>query len=949
MEDTKQGNAQMDFINVIAVVSVAILGIVMLFQGSESAGSVLTIVYGISFVCAVQIFLKEQLYKKAVFACLGIFCIWMWVSAFIAGQPLNDLFFNELACQWYVCFLGFVIGYITRSPWGKRVISLAVYLYTLVSAGIYGMIALIATGSLITGTARLPQVGAYFQNGRLTAYGNANILGQFVTVSFFTSLWICLERNEGRRRKIYRVTGLASSLICIFVLGLTRSRSAFVAVIAGLVIGLLYLLREKLPYGISLAKRLSVYAAASILLTVFMFFLFAGSKAGYDIFVNAGKELAGVESEETHISELEAYPLTYSLNNLTDRTYIWPATMMEIAESNGNLWLGCTAPLYNAREIGYVYPERPDLGAAHPHNGYLDTLRIFGIPGAGLLTCFLLFGGQAVVACFRRKKSTNIADIMIVCSGAVHGITTLSPFPGREMLVPVCLFFFLCLGGIVSDFHEICAEDTDAGKLPIKEWKSLAATGLVFAAYLMGLCYVIAANWDACYVDVWQESFCLAETDTATNTQPSGCLTPEYWLSLKQEDPSVKYMNMHTIKNRNRQNRKMISTRRKAFALQDLGEQFNGKLMVKLIKDTCWRPEDYSRYTRSGQPVTRGYFRRREKNANLDSIGEVENISFGYSLENTVLCKYPTKDKVYEIGGNPYCDEMLQAELDVYMPVAVLHESTDGKWYYVLTYGYGGWVEKSRIVLCDSREQWLSFQAPEQFLVVTGNELRVGTDTYTRHDMIRLPMGTKLALVSEDELPESVNGRDTEGNYVVGVPAAGSDGSWQEGYLLIPKTADVSEGYLTFNTDNILKQSMKFYGQIYGWAGDYDSVDCSAMTRRIYACFGASLPRSAKAQSDMNGYYRNNVSYKGEQGKIKTLEKTPAGALLYFPGHVMLYLGTVDGHPYCISAVGSVAELNEHGQYQKKYVNSVIISDLTDTYRMDGRTWLESLEIIVTP
>ena len=121
------------------------------------------------------------------------------------------------------------------------------------------------------------------------------------------------------------------------------------------------------------------------------------------------------------------------------------------------------------------------------------------------------------------------------------------------------------------------------------------------------------------------------------------------------------------------------------------------------------------------------------------------------------------------------------------------------------------------------------------------------------------------------------------------------------------------------------------------------------MTRRIYACFGASLPRSAKAQSDMNGYYRNNVSYKGEQGKIKTLEKTPAGALLYFPGHVMLYLGTVDGHPYCISAVGSVAELNEHGQYQKKYVNSVIISDLTDTYRMDGRTWLESLEIIVTP
>ena len=78
------------------------------------------------------------------------------------------------------------------------------------------------------------------------------------------------------------------------------------------------------------------------------------------------------------------------------------------------------------------------------------------------------------------------------------------------------------------------------------------------------------------------------------------------------------------------------------------------------------------------------------------------------------------------------------------------------------------------------------------------------------------------------------------------------------------------------------------------------------------------------------------------------LEDAKIGTLLYFPGHVMMYLGTEEGKPYCISSVGNFAT-SDMTVGETKEVNTVILTDMLDTKRADGKTWIDSVSRIVVP
>ena len=81
---------------------------------------------------------------------------------------------------------------------------------------------------------------------------------------------------------------------------------------------------------------------------------------------------------------------------------------------------------------------------------------------------------------------------------------------------------------------------------------------------------------------------------------------------------------------------------------------------------------------------------------------------------------------------------------------------------------------------------------------------------------------------------------------------------------------------------------------------------------------------------------------------IEILKDAPIGTLLYFPGHIMIYLGMEDRVPYCISSVGNFATNQANGTVIKE-VNTVIITDMKDTVRADGNSWMNSLYKIVIP
>ena len=73
------------------------------------------------------------------------------------------------------------------------------------------------------------------------------------------------------------------------------------------------------------------------------------------------------------------------------------------------------------------------------------------------------------------------------------------------------------------------------------------------------------------------------------------------------------------------------------------------------------------------------------------------------------------------------------------------------------------------------------------------------------------------------------------------------------------------------------------------------------------------------------------------------LKKTRAGSLLFFPGHAMLYLGTVKEKPYVISAVSSFSE----DRITVLSVNTVVVNSLTETYRKDRESWLSHLTTLI--
>ncbi len=377
-----------------------------------------------------------------------------------------------------------------------------------------------------------------------------------------------------------------------------------------------------------------------------------------------------------------------------------------------------------------------------------------------------------------------------------------------------------------------------------------------------------------------------------------------------------------------------------AFALTDVEPIVSGDFVRHYV--SCRVPQDPFAFYVDGESTDMAFWDSLMKQCNVDSVGKTATVLFGYSVKRTDVRTWPTDTFIGETADDTFYDAGVSSECLPYLPVCILHDSQDGEWYYCLMYGMRGWIKKECIAICESRDEWMMRQQQSEFLVVTGKELRLTEDPLTPAlSNLVLPMGTKLPLVSADEAPKEINGRRTYGNYIVLLPVRDPEtGLLYNEYALIPIAADVNVGYLPYTRENVLRQAFKLLGDRYGWAGMFNANDCSGIVHEIFSCFGLVLPRASINQQDAAGLTRIDVSNQTADEKRATLDETPAGALLYFPGHIMLYLGRVDGNDYVISATGSFLQNGN-----AEHVSNVVVNTL-DIERADGRTWLEHIAAI---
>ncbi len=418
----------------------------------------------------------------------------------------------------------------------------------------------------------------------------------------------------------------------------------------------------------------------------------------------------------------------------------------------------------------------------------------------------------------------------------------------------------------------------------------------------------------------------------------------EYW---QKEEYNSTVMSLPQIERFNKENNKLISFGGKSIALNEYRETVSGEDVKRLINSIPLDNIETEFFVNS-QQIGSEYRYSLNQNINTDGIPERVNVKFGFSTERATLRKYPTADYANNEYDDLFHDEFIMSDYMPFAPLAVLHESRDGLWYFVSLYGVSGWIEKDKTAICPSRSDWLRRQEPDEFLIVTGKNLRLADDPYCPQlSGLLLPMGTKMELVSRKEAPESIGSRYTYGNYIVRLPVRLSDGSISDAYSLIPSNSDVSKGYMPYNFNNVISLALKLQGDAYGWAGSFNSNDCSGIIREIFLCFGFEMPRRAGQQISLSGFTPVDCSQRADYFKMETLKNSPPGTFIYYQGHIMIYLGMSNSEPFVLSSVGTIST-SEAKQGETFRVNAVMISSLQRTLRKNGESWLTSAEKILT-
>jgi cell wall-associated NlpC family hydrolase len=310
----------------------------------------------------------------------------------------------------------------------------------------------------------------------------------------------------------------------------------------------------------------------------------------------------------------------------------------------------------------------------------------------------------------------------------------------------------------------------------------------------------------------------------------------------------------------------------------------------------------------------------------LDAVGDSVRPRYGLVVRRALLHSVPTALRVFSSADDHDIDRFAETALFPGTPVAIVHESADHHWWFVLAPNYAAWVEKEYVAE-GPRDEVLGYGDTERHIVVTGAKVRTTfTPEEPRVSDLQLDMGLRLPLL--DWPPrDDVNGQNAYAAYVVRLPVRNADGSLAFAPALVPRGADVSADYLPLTQANFVRQAFKFLGERYGWAHSYGTRDCSGFASEVYRSFGVQLPRNTSAQSVSPALNRLAFDKSWDRAKrLELLKQARPGDLIYIPGHVMLVIGHDGGDTWVIHDVAGASWLDASGQRLHAHLNGVSVT-----------------------
>jgi len=316
-----------------------------------------------------------------------------------------------------------------------------------------------------------------------------------------------------------------------------------------------------------------------------------------------------------------------------------------------------------------------------------------------------------------------------------------------------------------------------------------------------------------------------------------------------------------------------------------------------------YQPPTRQCYGSDGTPLIAAYFRTLIDQTAPPSSDPV-SVRWGLATRRTPVRSFPTDDVVTTEPFQFDLDRLQETAVDVGWPVAVVATSRDGQWFFALTLWYWGWVRADAIAL-GTREQVAAFASAAPFITTLASRGMVAGGNAIPQ------MGTRLPLLEDAPLACRVQ-----------VPVRGRDGTlaFAEGFAA-KQDRQFAVGYLPYTWETIFTQAFRLLGEPYAWGDNRLGMfgrDCSRLIRDVHAVAGIDLPRNANQQEEVGTPLVTFGADWPDAVREQTLvEQVPPGALLAMRGHIMLYLGQVDGRPYVI-----------HDTSSNGY-SSVIVSDLS--------------------
>lgn len=419
-------------------------------------------------------------------------------------------------------------------------------------------------------------------------------------------------------------------------------------------------------------------------------------------------------------------------------------------------------------------------------------------------------------------------------------------------------------------------------------------------------------------------------------------LTPKYWIE-RAADGAAELLSGPGIARLNEQS---FATSDTMVYLGDYPDELGAEHLLSLLQKISRRAKG-DRFYASGALVSDADYTRYEASLNRDDIRDTNPVRFGMAVTRADMRTYPTDDRIFKTAAHSDLDRFQENALFPADVVAILHASTDGEWLLVQSYNYLAWVQSTAIAI-GSREIVFAYKDRPEFVVITGNKV---ITTYNPHvpeiSELQLDMGIRLPLARPADVSNNLHGQNPYASYTVELPVRNAAGELRLELALIARSADVSVGYLPYTRDNLISQSFKFLGERYGWGHSYNARDCSGFVAEIYKSFGVYLPRNSGDQS--NSAIGRNSRFDGDEQtsrKLEELRSLDIGSLIFIPGHVMMYIGEVDGEPYVIHDVAGLNYTSASGEFYSGVLSGVSVTPLLPLGFSADKSYVDSIKNI---